>query len=99
MNAWSAYVSSLTAEPGGGIRSDETLLCDGQQYARVVFDCEQRGDRGPAHRCCTSCGAEHLRCHIGFCYVESCPRCRGQLITCGCFPSRMPPWTQAISIH
>ena len=93
-----AIPSSLIAEPDGAAFSDQVLICQGEKYARVIFKCGEAGDAS-GRRCCPRCGAEHMACHIGYCDAEECPKCAGQLIACGCFPDRMPPWTRAIYVH
>jgi hypothetical protein len=51
------------------------VLIDGTPYAR---------DRSTDARC-GDCGARSREFHHLGCDLERCPRCRGQLISCGCW--------------
>ena len=38
---------------------------------------------------CPDCGVQQGGFHHLECDWERCPKCEGQMITCGCFPSRL----------
>jgi len=66
--------------------SNNTVTCsektvkypDGTELSVVPYEPERKGDR--CHDCNILDGGSH---HPG-CDVERCPRCGGQLISCGC---------------
>ena len=53
----------------------------GQQHIRV-FHGRERIPSGPGR--CGDCGCQRGRLHHLGCDLEECPRCHGQLLTCGC---------------
>lgn len=56
---------------------ERLLLVDGSYERRRV------GGRGVSN--CGDCGAPRGGLHHPGCDMERCPRCRGQLIMCGCW--------------
>lgn len=56
------------------------VLLDGS-YDRL----EHRPSRGAPFRDCGDCGTSEGGLHHPGCDMEDCPRCRGQLIMCGCW--------------
>lgn len=40
---------------------------------------------------CHDCGVKVGEFHIGGCDAERCPKCKGQLISCGCFVKHINP--------
>lgn len=70
----------------------------GRSYDRLCFG----DDDIPGYETasvCSGCGRLRGELHLRFCYVERCPRCTGQLVTCGCFQQRMWPWIQLVCVH
>lgn len=58
-------------------------LIGGREFVRVRYGSEQDdwgADRGP----CGDCGVKKGQLHVMGCDIEPCPRCGGQVITCGC---------------
>jgi len=51
---------------------------DGEVLAAVPFTGDQEDSR------CHDCGVRHGGTHHPGCDAEKCPRCEGQLISCGC---------------
>jgi hypothetical protein len=49
---------------------------DGHRLLAVPYDGVER---------CPDCGTRALHVHHEHCDQEACPRCRSQLISCGCF--------------
>lgn len=48
---------------------------------------------------CDGCGRANGELHERWCHCEPCPRCRGQLVTCGCFRDWMWPEMDLICVH
>lgn len=65
----------------GNACTKTTIKIDGEKYDRITYE----HDGGPiykyCHDCNTSIGGLH---HLG-CDMEDCPKCGGQLISCGCW--------------
>lgn len=57
----------------------DTLILQGERYARDRV----RSPIGPAGRC-ADCGVTRRGYHHLGCDLEACPRCRRQLLSCGC---------------
>ena len=57
------------------------IRLQGQQYVRVFYGHEQMP---LPHERCEDCGSRRGRLHHLGCDLEECPRCRGQLLSCGC---------------
>ncbi len=99
MNPWSKYIQSLIHYPQQAEPPTQAVVfARGKYYERTVFESSLTDGKLTQARC-ASCGARHLRFHIGYCAEERCPRCGRQLVTCGCFPERMLPWTRPILVH
>lgn len=65
------------------------LLIEGTQYARLRYGSPEEylavGVSGDyATRLCHDCSVAKGQIHLEGCDMEICPRCKGQLITCGC---------------
>ena len=56
---------------------------DGQELPAVPFD-SMAGER------CHDCNIAHGSYHHPGCDMERCPRCGGQLISCGCLDEEEP---------
>jgi hypothetical protein len=59
------------------------LVIGGEQYERIRFGSE-RDDWGADQHPCADCRVIKGEFHVEGCDGEECPRCREQLITCGC---------------
>lgn len=61
-----------------------TIELKGSEYSRIKYGCESKEfDLGDGKRC-HDCGAKKDYYHHLDCDTEQCPRCKGQLISCGC---------------
>jgi len=58
----------------------ESWFIDGREWTRVRFGEERDVEESP----CPGCGVYYGDLHEAGCDVEQCPRCAGQIITCGC---------------
>lgn len=56
----------------------DALILDGHRYSRY------RARRSTVGRRCPDCGIAAGGYHHLGCDIETCPRCRGQQISCGC---------------
>lgn len=66
-----------------GCTISDINLIDGT-YKRIKYGDEDKNlDLGSEKRC-SDCGAKKGYYHHLDCDVEQCPRCKGQLISCGC---------------
>lgn len=61
-----------------------TYLIDGEEFARLPHGRTGRRRGEPVDVPCHDCGAQPGEYHVPTCDMERCPRCRGQVITCGC---------------
>jgi hypothetical protein len=52
----------------------EPIVIDGEKYDQVSYDGEK----------CHDCGVTNGKFHHSGCDMERCPKCHGQLISCGC---------------
>ena len=55
----------------------------GAHYARIPFGREADMPTSSLHHC-GDCGVLQGQLHVPDCDIEQCPRCRGQLMSCGC---------------
>lgn len=69
-------------EQGGACSGALIEFPDGQKLAPLVYV-------GPGHNC-HDCGVRVLQPHHSGCDMERCPRCGGQLISCGCLSGENP---------
>lgn len=61
----------------------------GQTYERIAFGMEK--DDWGADKPCRHCRATRGQLHTIGCFIERCPRCGGQAMTCGCpYESGLP---------
>jgi hypothetical protein len=72
------------------------VMPDDEVYARRPYDDDEEWGGGSCHDCgCDPGGIHHLGCD-----VERCPRCGGQLITCGCRPDLISKaWLELTGRH
>lgn len=56
---------------------------EGKLYPRIRYGSEE-DDWGADDRPCHDCDAKKGKYHLPGCDVERCPRCKNQVITCGC---------------
>lgn len=65
----------------------QILIIDGTQYPRVRYGSIEEydiEDRKYANEPCHDCSVIRGQIHLLGCDVECCPKCKGQLISCGC---------------
>ena len=70
----------------GCIEDDICFPADGDFLPQIPYTEEDRfhfGDSIPAERC-HDCNCKQGEFHHPGCDMEECPRCNGQLISCGC---------------
>lgn len=67
-----------------------TLTIDGLNRQRVKFGKEKwpDGDAWEPPSTCHDCAARIGQYHVPGCDFERCPKCGGQLISCGCMEGR-----------
>lgn len=81
----------MSADETRGCTGNEAITyADGETYPTVSYFNEYREDEPDhhCHDCNVSVGQKH---HPG-CDMEECPRCHGQLISCGCDNGDMDGW-------
>lgn len=70
---------------GRGCLTSKLFSPDGKEFSRITFGQEinihEPYDPGRCNDCSVAMGEYH---HPG-CDLETCPKCGGQLISCGCF--------------
>jgi len=66
-------------------RSDSIIFPDGECLRPIPYAPEYGGPDRRCHDCNVTRGGFH---HAG-CDMERCPRCGGQLISCGCLSAEM----------
>jgi HEPN domain-containing protein len=71
-------------------QSETTIELHGKEYRRLPYGVEP-GWEMSADSPCHDCGIRKGQLHVANCDVEACPRCFGQVITCGCFWDEGPP--------
>ena len=62
---------------------------DGTKYLSsnvFVFGIANNPSEKNINRRCVDCGIKYGGFHHAYCQYEQCPRCGGQLISCGCIP-------------
>jgi len=64
------------------------LNIEGMEYFRVKFGSEKGLLRDGGR--CGDCNVTRGSLHHLYCDMEECPKCGGQLISCGCFPDFLP---------
>jgi hypothetical protein len=57
-----------------------TVILEEETFARLCVGEEHPPGESP----CLGCGAYYFTLHATGCEYEQCPRCGGQLETCGC---------------
>lgn len=55
----------------------------GQTYPRVKYG-DEPTDWGASTQPCSSCGVPAGEIHHAGCFVERCPKCQGQAVSCRC---------------
>ncbi len=65
-------------------QTEKTIDLHRREYHRLPYGVEP-GWEMSADAPCHDCGVRKEQLHVANCDVEACPRCFGQLITCGCF--------------
>lgn len=77
----------MTDPRGSSCTYSRMRFPDGHVFERVLYSTRRGGGDGWArdvHRRCGDCGVLPGGYHHFGCNIEQCPRCAGQLISCGC---------------
>lgn len=71
-------------------QSETTVELYGREYERLAYGMEPGWEMYATYPC-HDCAVQAGQLHVPNCDVEACPRCFGQLITCGCLWEQGPP--------
>lgn len=56
---------------------------DGVALSRIKYG-DEADDWGASQQPCSSCGVSHGEFYQAGCFVERCPKCQGQVVSCRC---------------